>query len=174
MCSFPKDQEVKRELRYHETMRDRVAVEGWWPVLFYPTIKANLGWALFLVVLFSVARINRSIPRVMFVIAPTVGVFFGCLGTITRVLCGRDLTIGSGYGIAITEQGRRRIYEMLTKVESVEFKRCPGGRLTIQFAFTPRRQRPVRFTTKCTLAEEEQIRAVLENKQVARSEGATI
>ncbi len=154
---------MNSELKYHETMLNRVAVEGWCAVVLIPALKAGLVWAILLIALFLVASLNRPISATMFIVAPLVGFGFGLLGTVARIWCGRDLTVRRGWHVSITEQGRLGIHKALTSVASVEILDGPSNHVTIQIAFTEPTQLSVRFTTSCTSSQQEELIAALKS-----------
>lgn len=168
MCGKVKYHETRM---YHETMLDRIWVEGWYEVVLRPSFKSSLKWGLFWVVVSFLASLNHGISPHAFYLPPLLGTLMGFASGVLHAWCGRDLQVREGWHVTLWEGGDQTLREPLTNVDCVEILDGPSNRFTIQIGFT-RRKETVRFTTRptdlgppwsslCTTAQQKELVAAL-------------
>jgi hypothetical protein len=155
---------MSSEAKYHETIWDRVAAEGWCVAVLYPALGASVAWTLFLVVLYWVSSAHRPVPLLMLFASPLIGVVFGFLGAIVGATWGRDLVVAPKGYVCLRKNGRTHICEPLTRVASAELTHISSERIAIEITFQGPRQRVIRFCTKCTSGQEMDLMKALTGK----------
>ncbi len=147
-------------LSYHESMSDRIAVEGWRNTVAVPALRSAIFWAVVSVALVSMGLYRRQqVSITPFVFALIFAIVAGLLNAVVSASWGRKLTIfPSGRVAVFGRRGLQIASGELTELGRASITEGAGELVTVRLELKSRLDtKRIVFTTRCSGEEREHL-----------------